>query len=222
MKTALPTRAKVLIALVPTAVVKTRLRSRSASIIACGWRSWRRRKTAPSARPDGDAGDPAELGAVRGPLLDAVDGREDRRQRQHRAEHVERRAAAPLPLREQHGADDEQQRHRREVHEEHRAPPEVREQHAAEHRAETDAGGHHAGPDADRLAALALVVEQGPDHRHGRRHQGRAADAEQGAGGDQLAGRLRRTPPRGRWRRTRRRRSAAAAGRRPGPRRRPW
>ena len=39
MKTALPTRAKVPIALVPTAVVKTRLRSRSASIIACGWLS---------------------------------------------------------------------------------------------------------------------------------------------------------------------------------------
>ena len=147
-----------------------------------------RRRTLPRApatlpkQPRIGRAHPAALGR----LDDAVDERHQRADRQQRAR--QRRSGPGCGSRLSGtsriagGEGDERDGH---VDEEDRGPVEVLEQQAAEERAEADADRGHAGPDADRLAAL-LAREDVGDDRQRRRHDQRAADAHGGADGDEL------------------------------------
>ena len=73
----------------------------------------------------------------------------------------------------------------RQVHEEHRAPVEVLEQEPADQRAERDRDSGRRRPHADGLAPLGRGEHVGDD-RQRRRHDERAADAHERAGGDEL------------------------------------
>lgn len=141
---------------------------------------------------DDQARDDAERGkrgvSVRRQLLDAPDDGQQRGEREHRAQQVEPAAGRCSELREQQRAEDQQQRHGRQVDQEDRAPPEVGEQQSADHRAERDTGGHHRRPQGDRLAPLPLVAEEVADQREGRRHQRGSAHTEQRPYGDELSG----------------------------------
>ncbi len=137
---------------------------------------------------DGDRDDVLRVPALGGDLLEAVDHGQDGGHRQRDARPVEAAGGGVLGLREQERAEDQQQCHRGQVDQEDRAPPEVLDEDTAHHRAEGDASGHHAGPQADRLRALAGVGEHPAQQRHRGRHQGRAADAEDRAGGDEGLG----------------------------------
>ena len=72
----------------------------------------------------------------------------------------------------------------REVDEEDRVPARVLDQEAARDRADGDAEAGDAGPHADRLGAF-TGGKDGGDDRQRRGHDERAADAHEGAGGDQ-------------------------------------
>ena len=76
----------------------------------------------------------------------------------------------------------------RDVDEEHRAPPEVLQQEAADHRADGAAGAGDGGPDADGPAPLAWVAEDVGEQRQGGRHDQRGADAHERPGDDQRVG----------------------------------
>src|SRR5581483_4665668 len=77
----------------------------------------------------------------------------------------------------------------RQVDQEDRAPAEVREQPAARDRADRHTEAADRGPQTDRLRALAVVGEYRAEDRQRGRHDERAADAHDHAGGDQLGGR---------------------------------
>ncbi|RAO59922.1 hypothetical protein PSN01_02546 [Micromonospora saelicesensis] len=135
-----------------------------------------------------DGEDPHRAEAVAGHLLDAVDHRQQRAERQCRADQVEPpgRRVAELGHQERH--EQEQHQHRRDVDQEDRAPPEVLQQDATEHRADRDATGEGGGPDADGGPALFGVVEHVAHQGERRGHQGGPTDAEHGTGGDQRRG----------------------------------
>ena len=77
----------------------------------------------------------------------AVDQRHQPDDRQHRAHRVERGCRRVLRLRDRKKPERSQRDdHERDVDEEHRAPPEVLEQQAAEHRAEDDPRGRRRPP----------------------------------------------------------------------------
>ena len=155
-------------------------------------RRWRRTKTVPAT-----SGDDQPEGAVvdvlaAGDLLQPVDAGKQRHQRERRPRRGrEARGRRRGGVGQQPGREQDQQRHHRHPHQERRAPPEALEQRAAEDRADGHAA-HEAGqPDADRLPHLLGPLEHVPDHRHRRRHDRRAGDAEQRARQDQHLGALR-------------------------------
>ncbi len=94
---------------------------------------------------------------VAGQRLQPVHERQDRGQRQRDARQVEPAGRGVALLGQHPRAEDEQQAHHRHAHQEHRAPPEVLQQHAADHRAERGAAHEAAHPDGDRLRVLARV-----------------------------------------------------------------
>jgi hypothetical protein len=75
----------------------------------------------------------------------------------------------------------------RDVEPEDRAPREPLQEQAADEGAEPDSDAGDGRPDADRLSAL-LAREHVDDDRQGRGHDHRAADAHEGAQGDELIG----------------------------------
>ena len=115
-----------------------------------------------------------------------------------------RPAFGSLVLGQHDRSEDQQQAHDRQGEQEDRAPPEVLEQDAAEHRADRAAGRERRDPDADRDAPLPRVLEHAEDERQGRWREGGAGDAQQRPADDQHlgAGRERREerhgPERGR------------------------
>lgn len=142
--------------------------------------------------PEGQAGGEAagvQRGeALGGDLLEPVDHRQHGGRRQRHAQQVEAAGRRVRELGDQHGDQDQQEQHRGHVDQEDGAPPEVVQHHPAEHRAQGDAAGHGTGPDRDGLAALLVVLEEVAYEGERGRHQGRTADAEQDAGGDQHVG----------------------------------
>jgi hypothetical protein len=73
----------------------------------------------------------------------------------------------------------------RHVDQEHRAPPEVRQQQASEHRADGHADADGGSPDPDGLRPLLRLEDVGDDGQR-LRHDRRAAQAHGRAGEDQL------------------------------------
>ncbi len=80
---------------------------------------------------------------------------------------------------------DEGDRAHGHVDEEHRAPSEVLDEQSADHGADGDADAGHPCPHADRAGALGGIAEGVGQDRQGRREDERAADAHEGAGGDE-------------------------------------
>ncbi len=118
-------------------------------------------------------------------LLDRIDHTEHADHGQRHTGQIPRTGLGVAVFGQQHDAADDQNHHHRDVDQEDRAPPEVLEQHAADHGAERRAGGERRRPDADGDAALPLVGEQAPDQRERGRGQRRPRHPEQRAGGDQ-------------------------------------
>src|SRR5205807_1283708 len=85
---------------------------------------------------------------------------------------------------------DDTGRGHRHVDQEDRAPPEVVEQQAAEHRAGGDADADRRGPQADRAGAFGRLEDVGDDGERLRHDRG-AAQAHRGPREDQLLGRPR-------------------------------
>ena len=163
---------------------------------------------------DADRADRHRAEAVLGDLLQAEDHREDRDERQHGAGDVEAAGVGVLVLGQHDRSEDQQQGHHRQRQQEHRAPPEVLEHHAAEHRPDRAAGRERRDPDADRDRPLSRVLEHREDQRQRRRRERGAGDAEQGPAADQHLGRRReRREHRDGAERRRRRSGAASAGR---------
>ena len=108
---------------------------------------------------------------------------DDRQDRTHRVERARRRV---LRVRHDHATRDQRDDHDGDVHQEDRAPPEMAEEPAADDGSDRDAQAGHAGPDADRAAAL-LGREHVREDRQGRRHDQRAADAHERPRADQRA-----------------------------------
>jgi hypothetical protein len=146
-------------------------------------------------------GEDAERGGRRpaafGRLNQAVGQRDEPGERQDRSDGVEPRGALRVRGGDERASGDQRDDHDRDVDEEHRAPAEVLQQPAAEGRADGDGEAADPGPDADRLDALARILEHvGEDRQRGRHDRGRA-DAHQRSGCDQLAGVRRQRRERG-------------------------
>ena len=99
-----------------------------------------------------------------------------------------RPASGCAVLRQQPRPQHEQQRHDGQGHQEDRAPPEVLEEHAPEHRADRASRREAHDPHSDRDRALPRVEEHVEDQRERRRCQRRARDALQRAARDQHLG----------------------------------
>ncbi len=125
---------------------------------------------------------------MRGQFLDRVDDADHADEGEGDAGQVPGARVRVLRLGDQLDADEDEDGHDGQVDEEDRAPPEVLQEEAADDRSDGRAGGGHGAPDADGEAALARVVEEVADERQGGRHQGRAGDAEEGAGDDHRLG----------------------------------
>jgi hypothetical protein len=123
------------------------------------------------------------------PRLDEAVGQRDHAQGGYcKTRQVDARPPLRPGLRHQHRDRGERDDHDRDVDQEDRAPPEVAEQVAADDRADREAEHGRPGDGGDRLLPL-LRCEQ--DGKHGKREgeDRRRADAEHGAGGDELADR---------------------------------
>ena len=169
-----------------SAVEKARLRKRVRSTSGLAMRRWRRRKTTPIARPTAAVSGRDRRVAAAGDLLEAVDDRQDRGEREHRAGEVDVRAGVPLGLRQHPAADDDEQDHERHAEQEGRAPPEVLEQDAADERADGHAAHEAASTRRRSRSSSTARREDRADEAHRRRHQGGAGDAEHGPPEDEL------------------------------------
>ncbi|CPJ13232.1 Uncharacterised protein [Bordetella pertussis] len=94
-----------------------------------------------------------------------------------------------LPRRHQPPRRPEQGQHHGDVDQEHRAPPEILQQHAADHRPQGRPAGGDGGPYADGQGAFARVREHMAQDRQGGGHHQRRADRQQAARDDQQGGR---------------------------------
>ncbi len=139
-------------------------------------------RTAADDEADDDVGRAPAVGRR---LDDGVEQRGETDDRQDRAEGIEPRRRGILRCGDEHDAGDQTDDHDGHVHEEDRTPVEVLDEEAAGEGSEGAAQTGDAGPHADRPAAL-LGGEHVGDDRQGCRHDQRATDAHQGAGGDEL------------------------------------
>jgi hypothetical protein len=137
---------------------------------------------------DGDRQQGRRRAATTGDLLEAVDDRQDRGERQDRAGHVDLGAGVPVGLRQHAAPDDDEHHHERDAEQERRAPPEVLQQDATDEGTDGHAAHEARVPDADRRHHRLLVGEDRPDQAHRRRHEGGARDADQRPPDDQLTG----------------------------------
>ena len=138
------------------------------------------------AETAGQRGEDERAGpALRGRADDAEDDGEQPRADEADARHVEARLGA-VALAQARGREREQGEAERDVDPEDPLPAQAGDDGAADQRTEGDAHAADARPDAQRGAAP-LGREGVGEQREGERGDGRAADALQGAGGDQLA-----------------------------------
>ena len=109
--------------------------------------------------------------SILGQALDAVDDAQHGNDRLRGAQRIHVAGARVAELRQQHRTQDEQHEHDRHIDEEHRAPPEVRQNHSAEHRTDDGAGREARHPNADGERALLRIEEHVADERERRRRQ---------------------------------------------------
>jgi len=90
-------------------------------------------------------------------------------------------------IRQEERPADQRHRDHRQIHEEDRVPLVVFQQQPADDRPHTDTQPENGGPDGNGLRAF-FAREGGADDGERRGHDGRAADAQEGAGRDQHLG----------------------------------
>ena len=218
-----PKPTKKLAALVAMAALKAGIRNSRRSISGSA-----RRTLAAHERHAGEcAGQESKrrqpTGTVLGELLEAVDHRQHRHERQDRAEQVQSSGPRIAVLGQQERPQHQQQRHHRHGEQEHRRP-------TRRCSSSTPPTSGPIAPPAEKLAIhtpiatvrCAVVEEHVADQRQGRRRQGRAGHARAARASRSASRRWWRRPPAPRRRRTRPRRSAAACGGRCGRPACPW
>jgi hypothetical protein len=134
------------------------MRNRFTSIIGSARRCWRRTKTTPIARPGEHRDDRGGAHARDRQLLEAVDQRQQRGDRQAGAREVEPAGVRVAVLGKHPRAQDEQRGHDRQGQQEDRSPPEQLEHDPAEHRTDGTPGAEAADPHADRDPPFSLVA----------------------------------------------------------------
>ena len=138
--------------------------------------------------PEGDH-DVGRQPALLGRLDDGVEQRHQREDREQRAQWVQRPVVGVARCRDEEVAEHERERADRHVHEEHRAPVEVLDQEAPEHRAERDTDTRHPRPNPDRARPFVTGERVGQD-RQCRREDERGSDAHETAHDDEHLGRV--------------------------------
>ena len=118
-------------------------------------------------------------------LDDRVGQRRERNDHQHLSDRVKATGARSARARYEQRRQHDRNQADRQVHEKHRAPAPNVDQGAADDRAERHADAEDRAPDADRLRALARILEDVAHDRHRDRIEHRAADRLKYASADQ-------------------------------------